>query len=335
MPNPTRRVAIVGGGITGLSLAHALSPSVPVTLLEAGAIATRGASSLPAALLNPHRGRTARAHHEDVAGMDAFWRRDAELRAAGHDTGSMRTGVLRIASDQRQLELWRDTVGGADAVRRIDPEAVPAAYHAPFGAILVRDGGWVQPALLLGALAASSRRAGARIVEGVRVRDLKDHASGWDLATSDGRWRATHVVICTGAEPVPGRHQPEIELERVAGDVVGLASATPFPLPVAGAVYGAYREGTAFVGGNHRPPDSADPTAPEALRSALGWSVPTLRQAEIASVWTGVRAKRRGNRPWSGPIADGLWFSGAMAGRGFLCSAAEAERLAASILEAL
>src|SRR5690606_11412044 len=79
-----RDVAIVGGGVAGLTLAYELvRRGASVVLVDAGAStgasagepAVRAAASLvPAALLNPHRGRTARARPGDMAGLEAFWR---------------------------------------------------------------------------------------------------------------------------------------------------------------------------------------------------------------------------------------------------------------------
>lgn len=332
MPERTRHVAIVGAGIAGTSLAYALREEAEVTLFDASGVGRSGASSLPAALLNPNRGRTARAHPDDLAGLAAFWRRDDALRAAGHDTGAVRSGVLRIASSERQAADWRDAAAAGGSLRRLSAAELPPAYHAPHGALLVSQGGWVRPNALLAALAAAARGAGVRIREHAPVRRVTPADGGFVLDTPTGPCTASHVVFCTGAEPLPPELDPGVELQRVEGDVVELRTPLSLALPVAGAVYGAAAGGSAWVGGNHREPGRPDPAAPEALRRSFSWFVPDLRDAPIASVWTGTRVKRRGNRPLVTEIAERVWVFGALAGRGFLCGAAEAERLAARLL---
>ena len=327
MASRSPTVAIVGGGIAGLSLAWALAGRAAVTVFEAGALGERGASGVPAALLNPFRGRTARAHPDDVAGLAAFWRRDDTLRSRGHVTGAQRSGILRIASDERQADLWR--APAADPrVRWLEPGTAPRGVHAPHGALRIDDGGWVRAPELLGALATDARDQGVSIREECRVDDLERTTDGWRLGFADDSLVASYVVLCTGAEPPPGAHRPDAVFERLAGDVVTLAIEKPFEPPIAGGVYGASKSGSAWVGGNHRAPDEHDPGAPRALRDAFSWFVPVLKRADIVDVWTGVRLKRRGNRPLRAELAPGLWFLGAFAGRGFLCCAAEAEELA-------
>ena len=327
-------VAIIGAGIAGLSAAFALAGRIDVTVVEAGAVGTCGASSLPAALLNPHRGRTARAHPDDLEGLAAFWHRDDILRRAGRDGGAMRGGVLRIASTARQADLWRHAP--SNGARFLRPEEVPPEYHAPHGALRVPDGGWVRPERLLQALAGATRAAGGRVVEGARVRRIARVRDVWLVETDHETLQATHVVACTGAEQPPSsgemRLTPDEPLARVAGDVVGLVLPHGFATPVAGAVYGAWESGTAWIGGNHRDPAGADPDAASRLRTSFGWFVPALRDAQIVDTWTGVRLKRPGNRPLVREVGDGAWFFGALAGRGFLCGAREAERVAGTIL---
>ena len=132
----------MGGGVAGCTLTYELSKrGRRVVLLEAGHVGTQGASSVPAALLNPYRGRSARASEEDKKGLEAMWRVVSELRDLGLDHGVHQTGVLRVASNKKQAKTWR----GRDGVRWLDRE-IPAAYHAPFGGFLVERGGLARAA---------------------------------------------------------------------------------------------------------------------------------------------------------------------------------------------
>ncbi len=315
---------VVGGGVAGCTLAYELSKRGRVVLLEAGRIGAQGASSVPAALLNPYRGRSARASGEDREGLWAMWALVGELRDLGLDHGVHQTGVLRVASNQKQAKTWR----GRDGVRWLEAEAVPPSYHAPFGGFLVERGGWLEPHKFLRALTLAAKGRGAVVVEDCRVTGL-EAGEGHTVHTTQGTFSAQKVVLCVGASlnpdlPLPG-------LERVAGDVVGFRTDVDMPYPLAGAVYGARCKEQLYVGGNHRPAGEEDLTAPQQLQRAGSWFVPALREAAHVSTWTGVRAKTANNAPLIQELSPGLWFFGALAGRGFLCAA----RLSRKLAEAL
>ena len=313
----------MGGGVAGCTLLYELSKrGRRVVLLEAGHIGAQGASSVPAALLNPYRGRSARASDEDRAGLRAMWELVGELKDLGLDHGVRRTGVLRIASNQKQAKTWR----GRDGVRWLEPGEVPPGYHAPFGGFLVERGGWLEPHKFLRALTRAAKQRGAGIREECEVTGLEADGEGHRVYTTQGTFPARSVVLCVGASinpylPLPG-------LERVAGDVVGFATDLELPHPLAGAVYAARCGEQVYVGGNHRPAAEEDRAAPQQLQRAGSWFVPALKEAAHVSTWTGVRAKTENNIPLVRELSPNLWFFGALAGRGFLSSALLSRRLA-------
>ncbi|MDQ3396485.1 MAG: FAD-binding oxidoreductase, partial [Deinococcota bacterium] len=103
---------IVGAGVAGCCLAYRLaSRGLPVTLLDKGRIGAQGASSVPLALLNPNRGRSARASLFDLASLEATWALVSDLEALGLDHGAHKTGVLRVASNARQAKGWQALAG--------------------------------------------------------------------------------------------------------------------------------------------------------------------------------------------------------------------------------
>ena len=118
------------------------------------------------------------------------------------------------------------------------------------------------------------------------------------------------------------------KLEHVAGEVIRLETNAELPHALAGAIYGARVGGAVYLGGNHRAAEQTDETAPAQLQRAGSWFVPALKEAELSSVWTGVRAKAADNLPVVKEVRRGVWFFGALAGRGFLCAAHLAEGLA-------
>jgi glycine/D-amino acid oxidase-like deaminating enzyme len=331
MPERTGTVAVIGGGIAGLGLARELARNgFGVTLFEAGTFGGQGASALPAALLNPYRGRSARASPLDRHGLSAFWRLHDELAALGLPSGATRSGVLRIPSKARQARGWRTLAAADDDLAWLEPETVPPELHAPFGALHVLRGGWVQPAILLRSLATAAHDAGATLRESERVRALDPGSDGVRVTSGAGSEPFDLAVLCIGATPAPeGVALPP--LERIEGDIVTLAGPARLPRPIAGAVYAVQRDATVLVGGNHRPAGHPDPEAPERLRRSLGWFAPPLADAPIVGVWRGVRARHEGNRPLLQRLGPRVWLYGALAGRGFLCGALLAQRLTATL----
>lgn len=316
---------IVGGGIAGLSLAYALSRyPVQVTLLEAGYIGNQGASSVPVALLNPNRGRTARAQPEDTQGLEAMWQLVSELKIQGFDAGVYPSGVLRIADSDKQAKQWQQLEG----VRWLNPSQIPAGYHAPYGGILVAAGGWLRPRILLDALRKAAEARGVRVIEQCRVTEINPPR----VISTQGTFRADAIIICTGAEEtfeLTGLPK----LEYLAGDVIGLKSSVDLPYPLAGAAYGSQTGKTVFIGGNHRAHNKADDSAATRLQKAAAWFVPELLTAGVTSRWSGVRVKQPGNRPLVTQLAPGVWFFGALAGRGFLCAYQEAQVFARQLIQ--
>jgi len=337
-----RDVTIVGGGVVGLSLGRALSQAgAAVTLLERArssgdraAWPSGGASSLPIALVNPWRGRKGAAHPDDRAGLDATWRWAEELRAEGLDPGAERRGVLRVPTSERQARSWQAHADAEPSLAWLDADAVPDTVHAPFGALRVDDGGAIRADAWRTALAASARTAGAILRSGATVTRLERDGATWRVTTGQGEQHAARtVVLALGADAPPEVHgadgAPWPDWIRTRGEEVAVAAAGP-PVPLAGGIYAATEGDRTWIGGGHRPADRDDPDAPRKLREAMAWSVPGLADAEVTSVWTGVRAKRADARPVIEAWRQGVWIVGAFAGRGFLCAALEAQRFAAA-----
>ena len=306
----------------GCTLAYRLAAAgKPVTLLERAQLG-HGASGVPLALLNPYRGRSARANPYDLAALESMWQLVEELEVQGLETGVQRSGVLRIASNAKQAKTWQKRNG----IRWLEPEAVPEGYHAPFGGFLVPQGGVLEPSRWLRALKEAAEHRGATFIESCDVQQIDGQQSKLELQTTRGTFSAETVILASGSDVALG--QGVLRLERVAGEVLGLEHSHPLPYPLAGAVYGAQLTDTFFLGGNHRAAETEDASAPRQLQRAGSWFVPSLLAAPLRSVWHGVRAKTEDNLPLVRVLRPGLLFVGALAGRGFLCAARVAEEVA-------
>jgi glycine/D-amino acid oxidase-like deaminating enzyme len=324
-PQPDKRphVAIVGAGIAGCSLAYEFSKyDCAVTLIDARTVGA-GASSVPLALLNPHRGRTARASELDKAGLKSMWELKKELESLGFDSGLHQTGVLRIASSERQAKLWKELEGA----KWLGPCEIPNQYHAPFGGFLVEQGGYAEPRKLLNALVSVAKERGVRVLEHSPVEKIDTRQGTKDLeifpsSLVSRSFASLHsplslVFLCPGSSKT---FTANLDLEYHAGDVIALESNVALPYPIAGAIYGASHEGVVYMGGNHRDEEDDDEYHLQQLQKSSSWFIPALKDAKQISHWSGIRAKQENNEPLVKELEPNLYFFGALGGRGFLCA---------------
>ncbi|MFU8888341.1 MAG: NAD(P)/FAD-dependent oxidoreductase [Trueperaceae bacterium] len=328
---PGARTAVVGGGVMGASLARAFARAGHAVTWWAQELGD-AASGVPVALLNPYRGRSGRAHPDDLAALRVTWRWAAELRAAGLASGAHRSGVLRLADGPRQARAFAKVPG----LRPLAGDALPLPFRSAHGGAWAADGGWIDPRAWLAALAADAEACGATR-ERQRIAALeRADARRWRLiAEGGGSSLHDRVFLATGAAAWPAGWVRALDgppaFERLAGDVFPTRLPAP-SVPLAGASYvGPVVDGgyvaTAAIGGHHRPPGPAPDDAARRLVATLSWAWPALAEAGVHgdAAWSGVRAHGEGNRPQLREVAPGAWWVGALAGRGFLAAAAVAE----------
>ena len=336
-----RRLALIGGGVAGASLALAAARAGLDVTLFSDERSAAAASAVPAALINPYRGRSGRASDDDLAGAARTWAWAAQLEGAGLESGAHASGVVRLADAARQARAWSERAG-AQAFGP-EPEPAPGRWRAPDGGMLIPVGGWIDPPRWLAALRAAAERLGARWHQGCRVVALQRDDEGLRLtlhgpsepaADALARGPFDLVAVCIGAfAPAALPHLP---VTPVPGGVALVAAHMP-SVPLAGAVYAAPvgspsrygldpRQAWLAIGGGH----GADGTDgdPSALATVLARSYPGALPL-AAQVWRGVRARGPDPQPQQLELTPGVWWFGSFAGRGFLRAALEAERLVA------
>ena len=204
-------VAVVGGGVAGLSIARALMRrGLSVALVESGAPGA-GASGAAAGMLAP-QSEADRADElfELLCASREMYPAFAEalLEESGVDVELERTGTLYLAfteEDEHEVEhrfAWQSRAGleverlTAAEARALEPQI---STHASCALRFPRD--WqVENRLLVRALAASAESSGARVLTETHVRAvrvLRGCAAG--VETSKGFIAAGAVVLAAGA----------------------------------------------------------------------------------------------------------------------------------------
>lgn len=201
-------VAVIGGGIVGLTSAYLLARAgAAVTLVDAGRIGhgVTGRSTakvtcqhaLAFSVIASQLGMDKAALYAEAnrAGVELIVELVQDL---GIDCDLERTGAFAYTlRDDRRDALAREA-----ALARsfgIDAEVVdaPPVPFATKGAVMFANQAQFNPAKYLVGLAAAFRRAGGRIVERTRIDDLSHTGKGWRATCGRHRLRAEHAVSAT------------------------------------------------------------------------------------------------------------------------------------------
>ena len=203
----TTRVAVIGGGIAGVSAAHYLlevRPDAHVLLLEMEATLAHHTTGRSAALLLENLG-TSSVRALCAASLD-FLRETPEDLV---DTPLLsRRPVLHVGTEDKDESVDRMLVAGresattptievdVDEAMRLFPPLRRERIHR---AIVEPDSADIDVGALHQAFVRGFRRAGGQIATSTRVDAATPDGDGWRLDTTDGPVGADVVVNCAGA----------------------------------------------------------------------------------------------------------------------------------------
>ncbi|HEY6287334.1 MAG TPA: glycine oxidase ThiO [Ktedonobacteraceae bacterium] len=311
--NQTTDVAIIGGGVTGCSIAYQLSKAgVQVSVIEREEIAAE-ASSAAAGLLAPDMVLTGPKAVADL--FLASWSMTAEIiaeieAASGVQVEYFQTGALHVLThvdDQSSLrrfaEIWQ--AQGSD-VKWLTGDQVyqyePLLHHTFDAALYVPEAASIRPRLMTRAYAEAARKSGADFYEHTEVTGLQQHSGkviGIQIAQGQ-TIDCNRVVIATGAwsAHIGSWLGLTIPVFPARGQILALRQpATPLKYTIIGnEIYMVPKiDNTIFVGATVEQVgfDKSNTAGGIAwLLSSAIQLVPELEHAAIADIWAGLR-------PWS------------------------------------
>ena len=311
--NQTTRVAIIGGGVIGSSIAYQLSRAgVQVTVLERGEIAAE-ASRAAAGLLSPVEVLTGPKTVADL--FLASWSMTTDIvkeieAASGVRVEYFSTGallVLKHVDDQtalrRYAEIWREQGSEVEWLAEDQISQYEPLLDQQFDTVLyVSDTVSIRPRLMTLAYAGAAKKNGARFYEHTEVAGFhQEPGKVTGVQTSQGQTIACdYVVIATGAwsAQVGSWLGLNIPVFPARGQILALRQpATPIKYTIIGnGVYIVPKvDQTIYVGATIERVGFDKSNTAGGIASLLVNAIqllPELEHATIVDIWSGLR-------PWS------------------------------------
>lgn len=329
---PAPRVAIIGGGIAGASLARAFAAAgQPVTIVEQDRPGA-GASGFPAALVTPRLD----AGDAAIAGLYA-----AALERAGHlyvevPGAVIASGVLQLEQAARDAgrfakvaaqDLWAP---GEMTVQAAEQATARLGETTTVGGLLMQGALAIRPEAVLQTWLADVDRLAAP-VERVERGDGR-----WRLIGADGQTLMEADVVVLAAGWGNAGLAQRLPLSPVAGQADWIEGQTASPVAWGGY---AIPTGSGLLFGATHERGRTDPVpsveASARNRETLAGALPDLtsRLADLPSqARVAVRATTPDRLPVAGALEDGLYVLGGLGSRGFCAAPLLAEHVAALAL---
>ncbi len=356
-------VAIIGGGITGLSAAlHLAERGVDVAVLESnevgwGASGRNGGQVNPGLKFDPDQiesdfgtglGRRMIAFSGGAPQrvFDLIERHQIQCEAQRGGTIRAAKSKRNAALVQRSAEKW---AGRVDQTRLLDGAAMQQATGTGryLCGMLDSRGGNVNPLGYVRGLGRAAQQAGARLHGASPARRIEPVPGGWRVTTPAGRLHAPRLVLCTNGytDAVwPG-------LARSIVPVFSMIAATePLPEALRAAImpsravlfeiaantvyYRVDRDGRLLMGGRSPNRETSEPERFKYLIDIANRLFPALRGVRWTHFWNGQLAVTTDHYPHFHEPAPGVLASLAYNGRGVAMATAMGAQIADRVLGA-
>jgi len=319
------RVAILGAGIIGVSIADALARlGAGVTVLDARAPG-RGASQASAGILAPY---TEASHESPLLPFAARSLALFDEFVAGASARSgirieyARTGTLEVAFDDagarhlRMMATWLEAANEpADWLEPADVAGIePQVTPDNLGALFIRSHGYVGVPSLMRALTQSARLAGAVFEAPVEVLDVSSGPDHLIVRAGARAYAADAVVVAAGSWSgglrIDGR--PGWPVRPVRGQLLELQWAADQTMPQR-VVWGPgcycvpWSTGAMLVGATSEEAgfdERATVDGVARLTAAVSALLPAARNAAVADIRVGLRPATPDGLPIVGPLRE-------------------------------
>lgn len=301
-------VAVLGAGVAGASLVHALgNRGIETVLIDPNGIAG-GASGAPAGLLTPRLEKADRPHVRATLAAFDFARRLYDGRPGFHAEP-----VRRLPKDDREAERFA-----------VLATWMPDHLDWTGEALVMPSAGRFEPLKLVNDL------IGTAVCHRVRIGRAEPLETGirlYDVA-GDCRFEVGHLVIAAGA----GARHFYPDLQPSAGQLAVFEGAAP-DMPTAWGNYACAAPGGVLVGATHDRGDKVGPVelAEAGFRESVADRMPGLSLGAVLERWQGVRAATPDRLPVVGRLGPRVSILTGLGSRGFAHAPLLAEELASQL----
>jgi len=347
------RIAIVGGGVIGCSIAYYLRKGgADVVLLERGELAGEASGAAAGLLILPDRAASPGPFRDlSVASLDMYRKLIPRIeKESGIDVRCLASGILVTAESPERVPIlrsfakWQREQGGeadwveGEALRELEPALGPRVL----GAVYTSDDLNVDPGLVTQAIGRAAERAGVDIRTGVAVAGFRRRAGRVPaVATSAGVVQADAVVLAAG--PWTGALSAKLGFPLKTPPMRGqmLAYRTT---KVRHAIWGEdgylvpKTGGLLFAGATVEEAGFRKHTTKRALaglRAMATRLVPLLRRTEVAGAWAGLRPGSADGWPIIGrvPTCENAYVATGHFRNGILLAPVTGKAVAQMVLE--
>jgi glycine/D-amino acid oxidase-like deaminating enzyme len=212
------RVAVIGGGIVGASIAYALAKAGAAVFVHDQGFVGRGVTSASFGWVNVSHGKAASYHHLRLEALEAWHR-------LSHDLGDWVKEDWRGALVWRDDEAWTEAfardhadwgyetrIVGQSELRQLEPGLADPPKLAAYSP---REGA-VDPSGITRSLISRARDAGAIVIEQSKVQAITTKSGRvTSLQTDAGLIPADYVVLAAGLGSlnIDGAPKHELEIE--------------------------------------------------------------------------------------------------------------------------